>query len=423
MLSQFIKLWNEQVNLVRVHGFKMVLRKIYTIFLLPLAGTGAVFIYFLKPLVIVRVGDISLDRIGGGYNALWYLSELRAGKFDKKYFDLFYHPPGTKVCNKQWFAMLKRKIKFFGWNKLAHIVFKLFHMFNMNEHIISYSLPPANETLRIIFSNHDPLIQFTEDEEQKGQQLLERIGIKKGSHFICFHSRDAAYLNVTFNGVNWGYHDYRNTSVDNYLKAVEKITESGCYAVRMGAVVDQKINTKNPNIIDYASSPMRSDFLDIYLSAKCKYFLGSDCGITIMAEAFMRPLIYANWVSIRMLSTFYHNGLVIMKKWYSRKNGRLLTFSEILEIAKPHQINLENLDVELIDNSAQEIIDAADEMEKRMEGSFVPTMKDEELQDKFWDLYGRQWLRAPAFCIGAKFLRDNQGLFNDPKKSLGEVFA
>ena len=75
--------------------------------------------------------------------------------------------------------------------------------------------------------------------------------------------------------------------------------------------------------------------------------------------------------------------------------------------------------MELIDNSPEEIINVADEMEKRIEGSFVLTMKDKELQDKFWDLYGHQWFRASTLCIGTKFLRENQELLNGLKESLG----
>lgn len=303
----------------------IVIRKMHTLCVLPIAVICVGVIWLLRGIVLVRVGGIALDRIGGGYPALWYLSELRAGKFNKKCFDLFYHYPYSGVCNKQWFVMLKRRMIFLWCKKLADIVFKLFGMFNMHKHMITYPHPPENETLSCVFSNNTPLIEFTEEEEQRGRQLLEQLGVRKGSRFICFHSRDAAYLSVNFSQMDWKYHDYRDTKIDNYLKAAEKITEHEYYAIRMGAVVDQKINTSNPRIIDYANSSLRSDFLDIYLSAKCRYFLGSDCGITIMAEAFKRPLIYTNWVSICMLSTYYHDALVIMKKWYSKKN-RFITY-------------------------------------------------------------------------------------------------
>ena len=37
----------------------------------------------------------------------------------------------------------------------------------------------------------------------------------------------------------------------------------------MGKIVNDKLETSNPMIIDYANSPFKSDIMDIYLHTKC----------------------------------------------------------------------------------------------------------------------------------------------------------
>ena len=61
-----------------------------------------------------------------------------------------------------------------------------------------------------------------------------------------------------------------------------------------------------------------------------------------------------------------------------------------------------------VENTAEEILDLAKEMDERLDGIFQTTEEDEELQDRF-----RSLLPPPHFYhgtparIGAKFLRQN----------------
>ncbi len=71
----------------------------------------------------------------------------------------------------------------------------------------------------------------------------------------------------------------------------------------MGAVIKEKIAAANPRIIDYAGSGRRTDFLDVYLGAKCDFFICSETGISIVPEMFRRPAVYTNWTAIRRIST------------------------------------------------------------------------------------------------------------------------
>ena len=113
-------------------------------------------------------------------------------------------------------------------------------------------------------------------------------------------------------------------------------------------------------IIDYAHHPLRSDFLDVYLSARCKFFIGSASGLAQVATAFGVRCAVANQVP---LSVVYHHGphdISIPKLFFSRKHNRYLTFEDLLTSATgnarftPHYHD-EQIDV--LENEAQDITD------------------------------------------------------------------
>ncbi len=256
---------------------------------------------------------------------------------------------------------------------------------------------------------------FTKEEEVRGQRALEDLGIPQGSPFVCFHSRDSAYLNILYPDRDWSYHDYRDSSIFNYLASVEELVRRGYYAIRMGAVVKEKLKTTNPAIIDYAINGKRTDFLDIYLGAKCRFFICSDTGLSIIPEVFRRPTVYTNWTDIKRISPWVLNGLFIIKKFYSNKEKRFFKFKELLgfQFGESETKNFfsEN-GIELVENNQEEIMDVVDEMETRLRGDWKAGEEDEELQRRFWAIFGPYKLKSPDLLIGAKFLRQNRQLLD-----------
>lgn len=378
-----------------------------------LAVPQVILIRLISPLVLVRFKMVGIERIGSVYPLLYYLSDIRVGMTRRRCWDIFYFSPYTEVVsNVQWKKMVERNLFFFPIPRLALAIDKINRYFPGHEqHVIQYGHPPENRVLKNVFDYKEAIFSFTQGEDRFGKKALSALGITQGESFICFHTRDSAYLNAIDTQKNWGYHDYRDTSIKNYLLAIESyLKRVKCKAVRMGAVVGEKLVTDNPNIIDYASNGKRTDFLDIYLGARCKFFVGTDCGITIVPEAFKRPVVYANWVSIQLLPHYVADGIIIMKKWYSLKDKRFLTFREILNVAKPHGIDAKKMGVQFTDNTPEEILCAMEEMDARINGTWESSIEDAKLQKRFWELYGKDTLRSSQMRIGTKFLRENQDL-------------
>ena len=383
-------------------------------------------IRIIRPFVVIRLGKIMIWRLGCTYQVDWYLSQCSRGMYGNGYFDIFYFVTHKGIiCNQQLLKMWERTLRVFPFREFAAMVDRIQRLLPGYEpHIIplitTYQLQKefinnTNDDLECILTCKEPNICFTREEERLGAKALREMGIPEGNPFVCFHARDSAFLDSLHPEETWNYHDYRDSNIHHYVLSVEKLIEQGFYAVRMGAVVKEKLIIDHPAIIDYAANGTRTDFLDVYLSAKCKFFIGSDAGITTMPEFFRRPAVYVNWTLISRISPWVLNGLFIFKKFYLRQKNRFLTFAEAMdlefgEVGTKEYLNQKG--IELIENTPEEIMGAVNEMEQRLRGRWRTTQEDEELQQRFWALHGPNKIKAPDVRVGTAFLRQNQHLLN-----------
>ena len=68
------------------------------------------------------------------------------------------------------------------------------------------------------------------------------------------------------------------------------------------------------------------------------------------------------------------------------------------------------LNLELIENTPEEIRAVTIEMDERLNGTWDSTEEDKELQQRFWALFGPDKLKSPNLRIGTEYLRQNKEL-------------
>ena len=132
------------------------------------------------------------------------------------------------------------------------------------------------------------------------------LGVQRlSARFVCFIVRDSSYLDSLplYRHLDLSYHSYRDCNIQNYVLAAEELAERGYYVIRMGAKVKEAFNVKHPNIIDYAFNGMRSDFMDIYLGAKCTFCVTVGTGFDSIPFIFRRPIVDTNFVPLGFFST------------------------------------------------------------------------------------------------------------------------
>jgi putative glycosyltransferase (TIGR04372 family) len=249
---------------------------------------------------------------------------------------------------------------------------------------------------------------------------MRAMGMASNSKFICLNVRDDAYLASHLPSRDWSYHNYRNSDISNYALAAHELAQRGFYVVRMGSKVRYPLPVQHARVIDYATNGMRSDFMDMYLGAKCIFAISTGSGWDSIPYIFRRPICYVNWQPISYSPTYVENALHIYKHHWSAELNRELTFSEILDAGVGSALlasDYSSKGISLIENTPDEIRDVALEMADRISGAWVVTEGDTALQSRFWRLFpasavdsdrGRPLHGRIVSRCGAVFLRKNQ---------------
>ncbi len=371
-------------------------------------------LYIIKPFKSVRLCIIRVHRIG--LLALATDVLLRRLQLENASKKKIFYVAGicSEPCNQQLLKMFRRKLVILQ-SALANEM--LCHSILGKSRFCTILQFYCNEYYE--FNNTEPNLHFTEPEEVEGKELLNKMGIGDNSWFICFHSRDPTYIKneAWYTSpdavIDRGYQDYRNSDVKNYLEAAKYIASLGGFAVRVGYIVAEKLpDLHNPRIIDYASY-YRTDFGDIYLPAKCKFFLGSSAGLHGVPTVFHTPVACANWIPLEY-APYRVGDLYIPAKIWSIEKERFLTFREILESGAGRYFESKKYaeaGLEVVENTAEEILDLAVEMNERLDGKFEYTEEDEELQSRFRSLFQpHHYCYGSPARIGAKFLSQNKEL-------------
>lgn len=399
---------------VRSQGREGVRRKVVNFLGTFLALVPVLLARLLRPFILIRFGVINSNRIGHFIlDAEIYLCERELVNQKLSAIDIFGF--SESVSNTQLKIMCQRVLL---TSKLG------FHLDRVNRlipggkknEIQDLSVPfHFTRDLNGLLRRSEPHLPFTDEEEWRGRLALENIGISKEDKFICFNARDSAYLKAVYPLWDWSYHDYRNSNINQFLKAADQMTKRGTFAVRMGSIVKEKIKTHNPMIIDYATR-FRTDFLDIYLSSKCHFFLTTGTGLDSVAMVFRRPIVYVNFLPLESIPSWSADYLAIPKKLWLTREKRYMKFREILDSGVGRfqtTQDYRSFGLEVVENSPEEILDVVLEMDERLKGTWKDTKEEEELQKKFWSLFKSSPLHGAFLArIGAKFLSQNRELLD-----------
>lgn len=393
--------------------------KFRNILFLPLGLLIVLGLRAVRPWFLVRIDILISERLGHfATNTELYLCERDAGinTPEKRHIDLWYH--NWPVSNRQLARM---------WGRVLHIwpSWLLAPVRKMNALIPGGEAHRIGENTQIDRDVHNLLdrfpahLSFLPEEEERGEAGLRGLGIPVGAPFVCLNVRDGSYLNNSIPWKSWNYHNYRDCNIRNYVLAAQKLAERGYYIVRVGAVVQEAMNVAHPMIIDYAANGMRSDFMDIYLGAKCAFCISTSSGFDAVPHIFRRPIVFIDQVPSGILATFSSKEMVITRGHWLRNEKRFMTFREIFESGAGHFLyskNYENMGIDLIESSPEMIAATVLEMESRVRGAWQGTEEDEALQRRFWEIFPKplaNYNSRPLHGeiqsrIGADFLRQHK---------------
>jgi len=181
---------------------------------------------------------------------------------------------------------------------------------------------PTMQSFPEFIVNDDFILKSNDNFTDYAQSQLQRIGFDKDKWFVALHIKEHRF------GFEIGG-EVRDAPIESYNSTCELINELGGQVVRMGGSNFPKLVDNFP-AIDYAHSVIKSEELDYWLWANCKFWVGSSNGASVAVIPFRKPRLLTN------LWPFHASGpptdFCLPKLVYNRVVGQLVPIEQIVSM-------------------------------------------------------------------------------------------
>ena len=387
----------------------MFRHRLLSLFHAPWAIFLVLLIRSLRPFIFIRIGQLYSGRIGHFVpDAAEH--HLRQSLQKRKTHDFYYFFGG--ISNEQWEKMARRNLNVLGsW---------LSYVWHWNAFIpggAGHNLPQSFTSSRDpegLFTRHFGGFPFLDSEDQAGLRWLKSQGWKDGEPFICLLVRDQAYLDTFDTNPNRDKQrefDHRNTDIALFEKSIEWLTSEGVWVVRMGKLMTNPVEERE-RLIDYAFSPEKSDFLDIWLFANCTGCISTSAGADWISVLYQKPTLFVNASNLGVLFSMFQS-IWVPKKLVWIASGIELSVEDHLDNLYSYSSEFSKAGIYIVDQSPEEIFEAVREFWERLTGKWVECESDIFLQQEFWRLLN-EWQRYkeyhgwkhPQSYVGSSWLRN-----------------
>jgi len=346
-------------------------------FMAPFALVTVLVMRLLKIFIHFKVFEVYKHRIG--HFALETELAALKSKYDSlngKKTTIFFYFPDRPPANHQLQVMFRRELKCVSgnWGWLIGQISKFFKDMNItaqrttiDRHGLLTKLPK--------------MLEFTTEENE--HRDIENLGLRPNQKFVCLHVRDSAFASQFFNNSN--HQTFRNSHIETFLNASEVLANRGYVVFRTGVKVNKKLVSIDPMVVDYATNGMRSDFLDIYLGAKASFVISTASGWDSVPTIFRRPILRVNVLPVCAYDNLSLEGVLVPKVLCDIACKEPLSLLQILDRGVQRLYDndgYQDAGVEIRDLSSEELVEAVTEMAQRVEGTFVETPEQREMQSK-----------------------------------------
>ncbi len=265
-----------------------------------------------------------------------------------------------------------------------------------------------------------PILKLLDEDYERGWKCLKSFGMQHGDWFVCVHVRESGWKD---NGSS--AEDFRNADINTYTLAMKTITEAGGWVIRMGDPTMKPLPEMH-HVIDYAHSTIKSDWMDVFLCAQCRFFIATSSGLFTFAMTFGNPVVMTNLLPTCGAYYLTSNDLFLPRICRSKEENRLLDFRKLFSPSigtAAVQSNYDKENIEIIANTEEDIRDLIEEMLERCNGRLVYSEEDERLQNIFSSVTtecGKQYGEEGAVVnarLGRNFLRKYGALLSTNENS------
>ena len=250
---------------------------------------------------------------------------------------------------------------------------------------------------RIKQNNHKPLLKLSNDDYEKGKSILKKAGLPNDAWYITIHVREPGYRSETKNNTT---EKFRNSNPLNYIESIEAVTNAGGWVFRMGDSSMTKL-PKMPNVIDYAHSSIKSDFMDIFLAATCKFCIGTSSGYWVIPRYFSVPVILTNTPKTGEYFFLSKKDFFLPRLLFNEKTKKYIKFDEFM--APPISMGICDNDylkrgIQWKENQSEELKKVTEEMLERV-AKTNNLKEDSNIQKKFKKISENSIYKKTGFSL------------------------
>ncbi len=222
-----------------------------------------------------------------------------------------------------------------------------------------------------------PLLELSAEHRERGYRLLRELGMPEGAWFVGLHVRESTDR----------MRDLRNADITTYRLAIEAIAKRGGWVLRMG---DRNMRALPswPHTIDYAHSTKREDWMDVFLWAEGRFFIGTGSGPQMIPTTFGKPVAIANYGPLPTI-VCGKDDILLLKQYWHEKDERYLTPAERMNPDYGFRESVgafAAMGIRVVDNTPAELRELVVEMMDRLEGRHAETEHERAMQARFAEI-------------------------------------
>lgn len=188
----------------------------------------------------------------------------------------------------------------------------------------------VNEISSNVQDNAEISFPFLSDISFELHHLLKKMNLDSYQKYICLIVRDDLHSTVNGSRDSAFATTYRNSNIDDYIKAIEFFVDSGFGVIRMGRLA-KPIKFTMHGFFDYANSELRSDVNDLIILSNCAFAFSTLSGIDEIPNLFRRPVYIANYLPVGFFRVSKLRPLILPKGLREITSGRILSMKEIYD--------------------------------------------------------------------------------------------
>lgn len=255
-------------------------------------------------------------------------------------------------------------------------------------------------------SGRGPLLKASPQHIADGWEYLGGKGMPEGTWFAALHVREGGRVS----GAEREIKGMRNASIDAYMEAIETVTKAGGWVLRIGGGNFTPL-PEMPQVIDYATSSDKRDWLDIFFLSQCRFAIATNSGPAWVAKSFGTPVVLTNWGPMGDLSHM-KNTITLPQLLWRDKEKCFLRFEEQLQ--EPYgylesAASLAKFGLQFLPNRPGEIAEGVREMIAMLDSGWKTIPEDDIRQANFKAIAKRAGVTFRG-RIGADFLAKHADL-------------